>query len=115
MEQPVVDFSFLGMIMNMSLLGWGVGIALIIMSIWSFSITFDRWWAFKKSRNQSLKAMNEAYEQLEKDKLEDAIAATRKYPGGNLARIMGAALTSALADKQRHQAFDLDAGERAVE
>ena len=59
--------------------------------------------------------MNEAYEQLEKEKLEDAIGATRKYPGGNLARIMGAALTSALADRQRNQPFDMDAADRAIE
>lgn len=113
MEQ--LDYSLMGMIRHMSAAGWGVLIALIIMSVWSFSITFDRWWAFNKSRKQSLKAMNEAYEQLEKDKLEDAIGATRKYPGGNLARIMGAALTSALADRQRNQPFDMDAADRAIE
>lgn len=113
MEQ--MDFSLLGMIKHMSAAGWGVLIALVVMSIWSFSITFDRLWAFSKSRKQSLKAMNEAYEQLEKDKLEDAIAATRKYPGGNLARVMGAALTSALTDQRRHQPFGMDAADRAVE
>ena len=110
-----LDYSLMGMIRHMSMAGWGVLIALIIMSVWSFSITFDRWWAFNKSRKQSLKAMNEAYEQLEKEKLEDAIGATRKYPGGNLARIMGAALTSALADRQRNQPFDMDAADRAIE
>jgi biopolymer transport protein ExbB/biopolymer transport protein TolQ len=99
----------------MSFVGWAVGIVLVIMSIWSLSVAFDRLMAFRRSRGQSLKAMNEAYEMLERGKLEDAIAATRKYPGGNLARIMGAALTSSLADRQRNAPFDMEAAERAVE
>ena len=39
MEQ--LDYSLMGMIRHMSMAGWGVLIALIIMSVWSFSITFD--------------------------------------------------------------------------
>jgi biopolymer transport protein ExbB/TolQ len=85
------------------------------MSIWSIHVFIDRILAFRKSRVQSLKAMNEAYERLEEGQIEEALAATRKYPGGNLARIMGAALASALTDKRRGQPLDLDAADRSVE
>jgi biopolymer transport protein ExbB/TolQ len=113
MEQ--IDFSLMGMIGHMGPMAWAVGILLAIMSVWSMSVTFDRLWAFAKSRKQSLKAMNEAYEKLEAGQLEEAVTATRKYPGGNLARIMGAALSSALTDKRRGQPVDLDAADRAIE
>ena len=105
----------MGILRSMSILGWGVALALVAMSIWSMSVTFDRLWAFSKSRKQSLRAMNEAYEKLEAGQLEEAITATRKYPGGNLARIMGAALSSALTDKRRGQPVDLEAADRAIE
>ena len=111
----VPDFSLWGMIKNMSLLGKGVGLSLVVMSIVSVNIMIDRLLAFKRSRKQSLKAMNEAYERLEEGNLEEAVAATRKYPGANLARIMGAALSSALTDKRRGNPVDLDSAERAIE
>lgn len=113
MEQ--VDFSLLNIAKHISIGGWIIAITLLIMSIWSIHVFIDRLLAFRKSRIQSLKAMNEAYERLEEGQTEEALAATRKYPGGNLARIMGAALASALTDKRRGTALDLDAADRSVE
>jgi biopolymer transport protein ExbB/biopolymer transport protein TolQ len=113
MEQ--VDFSIIGMLTHMSPVGWGVLIALIIMSVWSITVAIDRVLAFRRSRKQSLKAMDEAYQRLEEGKLEEAVAATRKYPGANLARIMGAAISSAIQDKRRGEPVDLEGAERAVE
>jgi biopolymer transport protein ExbB len=113
MEQ--VDFGLVSMIKHMSPVGWGVGVVLVIMSIWSITVAIDRALAFKRSRKQSLKAMDEAYQRLEENKFEEAVAATRKYPGANLARIMGAAISSGLQDKRNGQPFDVEAADRAVE
>jgi biopolymer transport protein ExbB/TolQ len=110
-----VDFSLLAIAKHISIPGWIIFCTLLLMSIWSIHVFIDRLLAFRKSRTQSLRAMNESYERLEEGQVEEALAATRKYPGGNLARIMGAALSSALTDKRRGQPLDLDAADRSVE
>ena len=112
---PAVDFSLIAIAGHISFAGWIIAITLLAMSVWSIHVFIDRLLAFRKSRVQSIRAMNEAYERLEEGQVEEALAATRKYPGGNLARIMGAALSSALTDKRRGQPLDLDAADRSVE
>lgn len=110
-----VSFSLIDIAKHISAAGWVIFAVLLAMSVWSIHVFIDRLLAFRKSRTQSLKAMNEAYERLEEGQMEEALAATRKYPGGNLARIMGAALGSALTDRRRGSSLDLDAADRSVE
>ncbi len=110
-----VSFSLIDIAKHISPGGWLVAFTLLVMSIWSIHVFIDRLLAFAKSRKQSLRAMHESYERLEEGHFEEALAATRKYPGGNLARIMGAALASALTDRRRGAALDLEAAERSVE
>ena len=110
-----ISFSLIEVAKHFTLPGWGIAVTLLVMSIWSVNIMIDRILAFRRARTQSLKAMNEAYERLEEGQMEEALAATRKYPGGNLARIMGAALASALTDRRRGEPIDIESAERAVE
>lgn len=115
MQETAVSFSLIDIAKHISAAGWMIFAVLLGMSIWSIHVFIDRLLAFSKSRKQSLKAMNEAYERLEEGQVEEALAATRKYPGGNLARIMGAALASALTDRRRGSSLDLEAAERSIE
>jgi biopolymer transport protein ExbB/biopolymer transport protein TolQ len=116
MQQGVqVSFSLFEVFKRLTIPGYFVAATLLIMSIWSVNVAIDRWLAYRRARMQSLKAMNEAYERLEEGQMEEALAATRKYPGGNLARIMGAALASALTDRRRGEPVDIESAERAIE
>jgi len=108
-------FSIVEILKSMTPPGYAVAVTLLVMSIWSVNVAIDRAIAYRKARSQSLKAMNEAYERLEEGQMEEALTATRKYPGGNLARIMGAALASALTDRRRGAPVDIESAERAIE
>lgn len=110
-----VDFTLMGIIQQMGILAKLIGLILVIMSVWSLNVSIDRLIAFAVSRRQSAAAIEEAYDRFYEDRIDEAVEATRKYPRGHLARIIGAALASYLHDWDRGAKPDTEAAERAVE
>lgn len=94
-----------------------VVIILIIMSIWSFGVMFDRLIAFNGARKQSRQLVPAVAGALREGKLDEAIKIADRYPKSHLAKVM----VSGLQEFQAHQKSsdisgeEIDASKRALE
>ncbi len=94
-----------------------VVIILIIMSIWSFGVMFDRLIAFNGARKQSRQLVPAVAGALREGKLDEAIKIADRYPKSHLAKVM----VSGLQEFQAHQKSsdisgeEIDASRRALE
>ncbi|HEX7150749.1 MAG TPA: MotA/TolQ/ExbB proton channel family protein [Thermoanaerobaculia bacterium] len=114
------QFSIMGMWNSMTVLGKGVVIVLLIMSVWSLTIAAERLWRFQKAKKESLQVALGITPLLKQHKLEEAItfAKDKKYRHSHLARVLAAGLTEFHYETSQTLPpdFDLvDSGKRAIE
>jgi biopolymer transport protein ExbB/biopolymer transport protein TolQ len=94
-----------------------VVVVLIIMSIWSFGVMFDRLIAFNGARKQSRQLVPAVAGALREGKLDEAVKIADRYPKSHLAKVM----VSGLQEFQAHQKSsdisgeEIDASRRALE
>lgn len=95
MEHMDASFSLMGMWNSMTWMGKGVAILLILMSIWSLTIAFERLYRFQKAKTESLQVALGVTPLLRQHKLEEAIAFVKdkKFRHSHLARVLAAGLT----------------------
>ena len=95
----------------------GVVVLLIIMSIYSLTVAFERFLYYRKARNQSVAYAKMVTTFLKQDKLQEAIDASKKYKNSHVARVLSAGLYEFSHDlKSRglgHQGPRHDRGRRA--
>ncbi len=95
-------------------------IILIIMSIYSLAVMFDRWRSYRRARAESLAFLPEFVKCLKDGRLDDAVTTTRKYKHSHLAKVVVAGLLEYQNDeKEFKDSHDLVAAvgralERAV-
>ena len=84
----------LGLIERMSGPAIGVGIVLIIMSMWSIGVAIERFFTFTQARNQSKLFAPQAAKFLKDQRLKDAIALaqSKNYRYSHLAKVVLAGL-----------------------
>ena len=84
----------LGLIERMSGPAIGVGIILIIMSMWSIGVAIERFFTFTQARNQSKMFAPQAAKHLKDGRLKDAIALaqSKNYRYSHLAKVVLAGL-----------------------
>jgi len=84
----------LGLIERMSGPAIGVGIILIIMSMWSIGVAIERFFTFNQARNQSKLFAPQAAKFLKDQRLKDAIALaqSKNYRYSHLAKVVLAGL-----------------------
>jgi biopolymer transport protein ExbB/TolQ len=84
----------LGLIERMSGPAIGVGIVLIIMSMWSIGVAIERFFTFSQARNQSKMFAPQAAKHLKDGRLKDAIALaqSKNYRYSHLAKVVLAGL-----------------------
>ena len=90
------------------------------MSIYSLTVTIERFIYYRKARNQSVAFARQVTGFLKSDKLQDAIDASKKFPHSHVARVLSAGLYEFHHDVQSGGAgvtgHDLiEAATRAVE
>jgi biopolymer transport protein ExbB len=93
-----------------------VVITMIVMSIWSFGVMFDRWIAFSAARKQSRLLVPAVAGALREGKLDEAVKIADRYPKSHLAKVM----VAGLQEFQAHQKGDIsgeeiEASKRALE
>jgi biopolymer transport protein ExbB/TolQ len=105
---------------KMTIIAQGVVLVLIIMSIYSLTIAFERFLYYKKARNQSVAYAKMVTGFLKQDKLQDAIDASKKFKNSHVARVLSAGLyefshdiKSGGANLKGHDM--IEAAERAIE
>jgi len=94
-----------------------VVIVLIIMSIWSFGVMFDRLIAFNGARGQSRQLVPAVAGALREGKLDEAIKIADRYPKSHLAKVMVAGLQEFQAHQKNNDISgeEIDASRRALE
>ncbi len=103
---------------SMGVIAKGVAIILLIMSIWSLYIAFDRLLLFNKARKQSLAFARLATDHMKHDRAQAAIDAAAKFPQSHLARVVSAGLQSYQFESETSPLSDpevVEAATRAVD
>ena len=112
--------------MEMSLLelwntmGWfakGIVFVMVAMSIYSLTITVQKWWSLRKAQKETIKFAPEFSQFLEEDNLTEAIRLAESYKKSHVAIVLGGALSEIkplIADGSV-TVSDINSAERAVE
>lgn len=69
-----------------------VFLLLCFLSIYSLGVSLERWWAFRKARQQSVKFALEIGQLLKQEKLKEAIDLAKKYKFSHVAKVVSAGL-----------------------
>jgi biopolymer transport protein ExbB/biopolymer transport protein TolQ len=95
----------------------GIWIVLAIMSLWSLSVAFGKWWSLRKAQKETLKFAPEFSQFLEEDNLTEAINLAQSYKKSHVARVLGGALDEVkpLIMDGSVTVSDINSAERAVE
>ncbi len=120
MEHMDASFSIQGMWTSMTWMGRGVAIVLILMSIWSLTIAFERMYRFQKAKKESLQVALGVTPLLRQHKLEEAISFVKdkKFRHSHLARVLAAGLTEFQYETSQSLPPDfdvVDSAKRAIE
>ena len=101
-------------------MGWfakGIVFILLGMSIWSLTVTIQKWWALRKAQAETRKFAPEFSQFLEEDNLTEAIKLAESYKKSHVARVLGGALGEVrpLIQDGSVTVADINSAERAVE
>src|SRR5918992_4048402 len=95
----------------------GIVFILAIMSVWSLSVFFKKWWDLRKAQAETRKFAPEFSQFLEEDNLNEAINLSDRYKKSHLGRVLGGALVEVkpLIHDGTITVGDINTAERAVE
>jgi biopolymer transport protein ExbB len=115
--QDAPQFDLVSMWESMLWPARSVVIILIIMSIWSFGVMFDRLIAFNGARKQSRQLVPAVAGALREGKLDEAVKVADRYPKSHLAKVMVAGLQEFQAHQKSSDISgeEIDASRRALE
>ncbi len=102
---------------QMGLFAKGIVITLLIMSIWSLTIMFQKFFAIRAAQAETRKFAPEFSQFLEEDNLTEAIKLAEGYKKSHVARVLGNALSEVkpLIMDGSVTVADINSAERAVE
>jgi biopolymer transport protein ExbB len=95
----------------------GIIYTLAIMSIWSLTVTIQKWWFLKSAQSETRKFAPEFSQFLEEDNLTEAIKLAESYKKSHVARVLGNSLSEIkplIADGSVTVA-DINSAERSIE
>jgi biopolymer transport protein ExbB len=95
----------------------GIWLVLAIMSLWSLTVAFGKWWNLRKAQKETLKFAPEFSQFLEEDNLTEAINLAQSYKKSHVARVLGGALgeVKPLIQDGSVTVADINSAERAIE
>ena len=95
----------------------GIWLVLVIMSLWSLSVAFGKWWNLRQAQKETLKFAPEFSQFLEEDNLTEAINLAQSYKKSHVARVLGGALDEVkpLIMDGSVTVSDINSAERAIE
>ena len=95
----------------------GIWFTLAVMSLWSLTVAFGKWWNLRKAQKETLKFAPEFSQFLEEDNLSEAINLAQSYKKSHVARVLGDALDEVkpLILDGSVTVSDINSAERAVE
>jgi biopolymer transport protein ExbB/biopolymer transport protein TolQ len=112
-----MHLSLLDLWAQMAAFARGIVFILAIMSIWSLSIAFKKWWDLRQAQGETRRFAPEFSQFLEEDNLAEAVNLADRYKKSHVARVLGGALTDIrpLIHDGSVTVSDINSAERAVE
>jgi biopolymer transport protein ExbB len=112
-----MHLSLLDLWAQMAWFARGIVFTLAIMSIWSLSISFKKWWDLRAAQAETRNFAPEFSQFLEEDNLGEAVNLADQYKKSHVARVLGGALTEIrpLIQDGSVTVGDINSAERAVE
>jgi biopolymer transport protein ExbB len=77
---------------KMTIIAQCVVVLLLLMSVYSLTVAFERFMYYRKARNQSVAYAKMVTGFLKQDKLQEAIDASKKFKNSHVARVLSAGL-----------------------
>jgi biopolymer transport protein ExbB/biopolymer transport protein TolQ len=104
----------------MGLFAKGVVVTMLVMSLWSWTVTITKWFALWKAQRATRKFTPQFSRALQEEQIDQAIhlAEKKEFKGSHVARVLGEALSEVkplLRDRATITAGDINSAERAVE
>ena len=101
-------------------MGWfakGIVITMALMSVWSLTVTVQKWWNLRKAQKETIKFAPEFSQFLEEDNLTEAIRLAEGYKKSHVALVLGGALQEVkpLIQDGSVTVADINSAERAIE
>ena len=87
-----MDMSIIEMLKHMGLFAWGVVITLLICSVYSIAVMFEKFMSYRAARKESLEYLPTLARCLKGDKLQEAIDASKRYKKAHIAKVTSAGL-----------------------
>jgi biopolymer transport protein ExbB/biopolymer transport protein TolQ len=112
-----MELSLIELYATMGLFAKGIVYTLAIMSIWTLTVTIQKWWFLRAAQSETRKFAPEFSQFLEEDNLTEAIKLAESYKKSHVARVLGNALSEIkplIADGSVTVA-DINSAERAIE
>jgi biopolymer transport protein ExbB/TolQ len=91
---------------------------LAILSIYSLTLSGERWWRYRSAKKQSLQFALLTTQYLKQDRPQDAIASSKKFKNSHLAKVVSAGLLEFMVEEQNSplSGYDvIEAARRAIE
>ena len=112
-----MNLSLMELWQSMGYFAKGIVFTLAIMSIWSLTIMFQKWWNIRRAQAETKKFAPEFSQFLEEDNLSEAIRLAEGYKKSHVARVLGNALAEVkpLIMDGSVTVADINSAERAVE
>src|SRR5262245_41545453 len=87
-----MQMSLTEMFMQAGLVAKGVIIFLLILSIYSIAIMFEKFMSYRAARQESLEFLPQLARCLKADKLQEAVDSSKKYKKAHIAKVTSAGL-----------------------
>lgn len=91
-----------------TLIGKGVFIGMVIMSVYSIWVMVERYWVFSQAKNQSLKLIGSLSNILTRSAYQEAIDVTKKFKNSHLAKVIAAGLLEFEAGRRDKRNMDAE-------
>jgi biopolymer transport protein ExbB/TolQ len=113
-----MEFGPLALWQSMGYIAKGVVFILAILSIYSLTLSGERWWRYRQAKKQSLQFALLTTQYLKQDRPQDAIASSKKFKSSHLAKVVSAGLLEFMVEEQSSplSGYDvIEAARRAIE
>ncbi len=113
-----MEFGPLALWQSMGAIAKLVVVILAILSIYSLTLSGERWWRYRSAKKQSLQFALLTTQYLKQDRPQDAIASSKKFKNSHLAKVVSAGLLEFMVEEQNSplSGYDvIEAARRAIE
>jgi biopolymer transport protein ExbB len=111
-----MSFSLVDIWNSMGLLAKSVFFVLVIMSLWSLYVFFDRYFLYRSAKKQSLQFIGKVGGPLKQNNMQECVNLAKKFKKSHIAKVFSAGLLEFQAEKADEANYNIiAASRRAIE